>query len=75
MTRNFAEVVAVVSQLPDEQQDEIARLMLTIVENDEEAEEIEPAHLEGVMQGRDDIRHGRFASEADIEDAFKRFGA
>jgi hypothetical protein len=75
MTKFFAEAVAAVSQLPEPQQDEIARLMLQMIEADRNVEEIDPAHLEGVMIGIQEIRNGQRATDAEVEAAFRRFGS
>ena len=73
MTKFFAEAVAAVSQLPDKQQDEIARLMLHMIEADGDAEEIDPAHLPGILEALDQIKRGEFATDEEIEEAFRQF--
>jgi hypothetical protein len=62
-----------VRRLPTSQQDEIARAMLSLAGDDAAPEEIDPAHLADVLEGLAQARRREFASESEIEAAFRRF--
>ena len=48
--------------------------MMNLPELDDEApEEIDPAHLPAVLEGLSQARRREFATEAEIEAAFRRF--
>jgi hypothetical protein len=44
-----------------------------IIFYDPEAEPIDPAHLPAVIEGLDQARRREFASDAEVEAAFRRF--
>jgi predicted transcriptional regulator len=44
-----------------------------LVGNEGEREEIDPAHLAAVLEGLAQAKRGHFASDAEIEAAFRRF--
>ncbi len=75
MTKILEDAVAAVRKLPSESQDEIARVMLLLASNDGEPEEIDPTHLSAVLEGLKQAARGQFASDAEIEAAFRRFDA
>lgn len=60
-------------RLPPADQDEIARAMLQLATNETEAEDIDPAHLSAVLEGLAQAKRGEFASDGQIEAAFRRF--
>jgi hypothetical protein len=72
MSKLLDEAVATVRALPPEDQDEIAGAMLALA--GAEPEPIEPAHLSAVLEGLAQTRRGEFASPAEVEAAFRRFG-
>jgi hypothetical protein len=59
--------------LPSEAQDEFARAMLTPAGNEDEPEEIDPAHLADVLESLAQAKRRRFAGDAEVEAAFRRF--
>jgi hypothetical protein len=59
--------------LPPDSQDEIARAMLTLSDLDDEGENIDPAHLQAILEGLAQARHRDFAEDAEIEAVFRRF--
>jgi DNA-binding TFAR19-related protein (PDSD5 family) len=73
MTKLLEKALAAVRQLSPESQDEIARAMLNLAERQEEAEAIDPAHLSDVLEGLAQARRREFASDAEVEAAFRRF--
>jgi hypothetical protein len=73
MTKLLDKALEAVRQLSTEAQDEIARAMLEMAMSTSEPEEIDPADLPFVLKGLAEAERGEFASEAEIEAAFKRF--
>jgi hypothetical protein len=59
--------------LSPETQDEIARAMLRLAASDGEPEEIDAAHLPAVLEGLAQAKRREFASDAEVEAAFRRF--
>lgn len=72
MTKLLEKALEAVRQLPPESQDEIARAMLNLAKEGE-PEEIDPAHLPAVLEGLAQAKRGEFATDAEIEAAFRRF--
>ena len=72
MSKLLDQAVAIVRALPPDDQDEIARAMLALA--GAEPEPIDPAHLQAVLEGLDQASRGEFASPAEVEAAFRRFG-
>jgi hypothetical protein len=73
MTKLLERALKAVTRLSPEMQDEIARAMLRLAERDGEPEEIAAAHLPAVLEGLAQAERREFASEAEIEAAFRRF--
>ncbi len=47
--------------------------MLTLAGRQEEPEDIDPAHLPDVLEGLAQAKRRQFATEAEVETAFRRF--
>jgi len=73
MTKLLEKAVEAVRQLPPESQDEIARAMLRLAGGEMEPEEIDPAHLSDVLEGLAQAKRHQYATEAEVEAAFRRF--
>jgi predicted transcriptional regulator len=73
MTKLLAEALEAVTRLSPESQDEIARAMLHLAQGSGEPEEISAEHLAAVLEGLAQTKAGQFASEAEVEAAFRRF--
>lgn len=73
MTKLLEKALAVVRQLPPDNQDQIARAMLTLTGHEGEPEQIDSAHLPAVLEGLAQARTGQFATDADVEAAFLHF--
>ena len=73
MTKLFDQAVIAARRLPDAMQDEIARLVLHLSQRSDEPEEIDPAHLPAVLEGLAQVERGEFATEAELEAAFRGF--
>ena len=75
MTELLKKALEAVRQLPADAQDEIARAMLVLVGDEAESESIDPSHLPAVLEGLAQAKRKEFASDAEIEAAFRRFDA
>src|SRR5436309_10558938 len=73
MTKLLEKAFEAVRRLPPDSQDQIARAMLTLTDNDGEPEKIDPGHLADVLEGLAEANHREFATEAEFEAAFRRF--
>jgi hypothetical protein len=54
-------------------QDEIARAMLTLAGDEGEPEAIDPAHLPAALEGLAQAKRRQFATDEEVEAAFRRF--
>lgn len=75
MTKLLDQAVKVANTLPEDVQDEIARLMLELSANNGEPEPIHPGHLDGVLEGLAQARDGQFASDRELGEVLARFDA
>jgi hypothetical protein len=73
MTKLLDQALETVRRLPPDSQDEIARAMLTLSDLDDEGENIDPAHLQAILEGLAQARHRDFAEDTEIEAVFRRF--
>lgn len=74
MTNLLTQAIKTVEKLSPESQDEIARAMLALA-SDPQPLKIDPRDLPAVLEGLAQIRRGEFATDEEIEDAFRRFGS
>ena len=73
MTKLLEKALEAVRRLPPDSQDEIALAMLTLSGNEGEPEEVDPAHLPAVLEGLAQARRREFATDDEVEAAFRRF--
>jgi len=73
MTKLLEKALEVVRRLSPDSQDEIARAILMLSGNEGELEEVDPAHLPALLAGLAQAERREFASDEDIEAAFRRF--
>jgi DNA-binding TFAR19-related protein (PDSD5 family) len=73
MTKLLEQALEAVRRLPPESQDEIARAMLHLATSNGTPEAITPAHLAAVLEGLAQAQRREFASDVEIEEAFRRF--
>jgi hypothetical protein len=73
MTKLLRQALEAVQKLPPESQDEIARAMLTLAGDEGPPEPIDAAHLPDVLEALAQARRRQFASDAEVEAAFRRF--
>jgi len=75
MTKLLDKALETVRRLPPDSQDEIARAMLTLAGDEGEPEPIDPAHLPDVLESLAQAQLRQFATDAEVEAAFRRFDA
>ena len=75
MTKLLNQAIEAVRVLAPQVQDEIARAMLALSRDsdDETDADIDPADLDAIDRGLEDIRHGRIATAGEVEAAFRSF--
>lgn len=73
MTKLLDQALEAVRRLPHDTQDEIARTMLELVGNEGEPQPIDDSHLPAVVQGLAQAQRREFATDAEVEAAFRRF--
>jgi DNA-binding TFAR19-related protein (PDSD5 family) len=73
MTKLLEKALKAVRLLPPENQDEIARAMLALAGDSSVPEDIDPAHLADILASLAQAQRGEFASEAQVETAFRSF--
>jgi len=73
MTKLLDKALAAAKRLEPGDQDEIAHAMLSLMDAHDEPEEIDPAHLAGVLEGLAQAKRRQFATDKEVEAAFRRF--
>lgn len=73
MTKLLEQALEAIRRLPPDTQDEIARAMLKLAGDEEEPEPIDPAHLPDVLESLAQAKRRHFATDEEVEAAFRRF--
>ncbi len=73
MIKLLEKALEAVLRLPSETQDEIARAMLILAGDEGEPEPIDPAHLADVLESLAQAKRRQFATDGEVEAAFRRF--
>jgi hypothetical protein len=73
MTKLLEQAIEAVRRLPTDSQDDIARTILHLAAREAEAELIDPTHLAAVLEGLAQAKRREFATDAEVEAAFRRF--
>jgi len=73
MTKLLEKAVEAVRRLPTATQDEIARAMLALAGDEGPPEDIDPAHVAAVLEGLAQSKRREFATDEEVEAAFRRF--
>jgi DNA-binding transcriptional regulator YdaS (Cro superfamily) len=73
MTKLLEQAFDAARQLPAESQDEIARAVLQLASHGGDPEPIDPADLAVVLEALGQARRREFATDTEIEAAFRRF--
>jgi hypothetical protein len=75
MTKLLEKALEAVRRLPADSQDEIAQAMLVLAGDERDPQPIGPAHLPDVLEGLAQARRRQFATDAEVEAAFRSFDA
>ncbi len=73
MTKLLEKAFAAISRLPDREQDELAAALIDFTAPGTEGEAIDPAHLAAINEGLAQLERGEFASDEEVEAAFRCF--
>ena len=73
MTKLLDQAVEAVRRLPTESQYDIARAILQLAGSEVEAEPVDPAHLAAVLEGLAQAKRREFATDNEVEAAFRCF--
>jgi DNA-binding TFAR19-related protein (PDSD5 family) len=73
MTKLLEKALEAVRQLPPDTQDQIAQAMLSLAGDEGEPEEIHPAQLAEVLESLAQAKRRQFATDTEVEAAFRRF--
>ena len=73
MTKLLEQAIAAVRRLPAASQDDIARAILSLANSEVEPEPVDPTHLPAVLEGLAQAKRREFASDDELEAAFRRF--
>lgn len=74
MTKLLDQAIEAVGTLPPEEQDEIARFVLALMNRDEQ-DVIDPEHLEDVFASYEQAQRREFADEQQVESILRRLRA
>jgi DNA-binding transcriptional regulator YdaS (Cro superfamily) len=73
MTKLLEQAIEAVRRLPAASQDGIARAILHLAGSEVETEPVDPAHLAAVLEGLAQAKRREFATDDEVEAAFRRF--
>jgi hypothetical protein len=73
MTKLLEQAIEAARRLPKDSQDDIARAILHLAGSEVEVEPIDPAHLGAVLEGIAQAKRHEFATDDEVEAAFRRF--
>jgi len=73
MTKLLEQAIEAVRRLPADSQDDIARTILHLAGGEVEVEPIDQAHLAAVLEGLAQAKRREFATDDEVEAAFRRF--
>jgi hypothetical protein len=74
MTKLFEEAIAVIRNLPEGEQDLAARFLLGFANPDAPNYQLTADQLADVEAARREMREGKFATNAEMEEVWQRFG-
>jgi hypothetical protein len=73
MTKLLDKALVAARRLPPDGQDEIAHAMLALMGDENEPEEIDPAHLADILESLAQAKRRQFATDEEVAAAFRRF--
>ncbi len=74
MTKLLEKAIAKARELPDEDQDAIAIMLLSMTAEDPELDPVDDATRTAILEGLEQARRGEFVPDAEIEALWKRHG-
>lgn len=72
MTKLLDDAIEALRNAPQETQDAVAQLMLDAVD-DSEPEPVPPEHLAAILEGEAQADRGEFATDEEVDEAFRSF--
>jgi predicted transcriptional regulator len=77
MTELLEKVILQVRRLPEVEQNRVAEMLMHLVLQDEAVvlEELDPETLAAINEGLEQAERGEFATEAEMDALFRRYGA
>lgn len=73
MAKLLEQAIEAVRRLPADSQDDIACTILHLAGSEVEADAVDPAHLAAVLEGLAQAKRREFATDDEVEAAFRRF--
>jgi hypothetical protein len=73
MTKLLEKALEAVLRLPPDSQDQIALAMLSLSGKEGDPEEVDSAHFPAVLEGLAQAKRRQFATDPEVEAAFRRF--
>ncbi|MGB9366181.1 MAG: hypothetical protein WCE79_09225 [Xanthobacteraceae bacterium] len=74
MTKLLEKAFAKARELPDEDQDSIAIMLLSMTTDESEIDKVDAETRAAILEGLDQARCGEFVPDAEIEALWKRHG-
>lgn len=74
MTKLFEEAIAVVRDLPADQQDLAAKFLLGFANPDADQYQLSAEQLAEVEAAKYEVREGKVATDAEMDEVWRRFG-
>ena len=74
MTKLFEQAIAVIRSLPKDQQDLAAKFLLGFANPDAERYQLSAEQVAEVEAAKREVREGKLATEAEMEEVWRRFG-
>jgi DNA-binding transcriptional regulator YdaS (Cro superfamily) len=71
MTKLLEQAIEAVRRLPADSQDDIARAILNLAEKELAAEPVDPTHLAAILEGLTQAKRREFATDDEVEAAFR----
>ena len=73
MPATIEQAIEALRNLSPARQQDLADYICHLAADDREPEDIDPAHLPAVLEGLAQLKRGEFATDAEVEAAFRSF--
>jgi hypothetical protein len=74
MTKRLDEAIATLRALPEDEQSQAAEVLFAVLQRQRDAPELTDQELDEVLQSREAVRRGDIATDAEMEEVWRRFG-